>query len=128
MGCHAAVTALSPPSQHVRVVQHVVGQAVLCLVERGGAHRKAGLSAQVIRKSAMDAPRVDRGNLGICLLVTAFVPYGHTDVACGWIRHGFSPAFIAPTRSIRKGASRFCVCAGWLTMFLDLRSHNMIHR
>jgi hypothetical protein len=71
---------VAPPRQHIGLGQHGFGQAMLGLVERGGAHVAEAVLAQAVGNGAVQAVGVDSGHLGVGLFVAAFVPYSNARV------------------------------------------------
>lgn len=73
------VMRMTPPEQHVGVVQHLVGQAVLRLVQRGGADGHVLVLAQKFRNGGVDAVGINGLDFRHFLFVAEFVPYGNAD-------------------------------------------------
>src|SRR5262245_54892395 len=83
---------MAPPDQHVGIRQHVVGQAVVGLVDRRGEYFDPRLLAEALCDRAMDAVGVDfAGWVSSLLLVAVLVPDSYTD------SHEFAP-FSTTTR------------------------------
>jgi len=74
------VGQVPPPDQHVGLLQHGFGQAMLRLVERSSA-RVYSLLAQEGGNRAVNAGGIDGGNLLIPLFVAVFVPHRDADCA-----------------------------------------------
>ena len=71
---------VAPPDHDVGGVEDVIGEAVLRLVERGGADLEiARALAQVRGDRLVHALRVDLGDDRVVLLVPEFVPDGDAD-------------------------------------------------
>ena len=70
---YLAVRHMSPPEQHVRFVQHLVGQSGFRHIQGRGGGIKAGLG-QEFRDAGVDAVRVDRTDILIYLFVSVLVP------------------------------------------------------
>ena len=68
------VSQMSPPDQHVGNVEQFVGEAMLRLVERGGAGLHVRQRFQKPRDGLVDTVRIVRLDLGIGKLVSKLVP------------------------------------------------------
>ena len=73
------VRHVSPPEQDVGVVQDLVRQAVLGLVQRGGAHGHVLVLGKEVGDGAVDAVGVDGRNLGHLLFVAELVPNSNAN-------------------------------------------------
>ena len=65
---------MAPPEQHVGAVQHLLGQALLGIIQRRQAHAEAGVLAQGVADHLVQAFGVNRAHLFIVALVPEFVP------------------------------------------------------
>ena len=74
---------VSPPDQHVRVVQHFLGQAVLRLVQGGGAYFVIHVPAQHLGDGPVDALGINLGDALFQYLMAVFVPDGNPYLAHG---------------------------------------------
>ena len=70
---HAVVRHVSPPDQHIGVFQHFFRQAVLGLLQGSCLYLHACFF-QKLRNAAVDALRVDRGDLFKLNFMQIFVP------------------------------------------------------
>ena len=85
-----AVRGVAPPDQDVQVVEHLLGQAVLGFVERGGVITRAGHRGS--RRSRGDggvhAVGIDGGDVRLDLLVPVLPPDENADLVgrtCGHV-------------------------------------------
>ena len=67
---HLSMGHVPPPDEDVRADQHLLGEAVLGLIEGGAPRLDVGLAVEERHDGAMDSLRVDPGHLLIALLMT----------------------------------------------------------
>jgi len=86
---HLGVGGVPPPGEHVGGREDLLGEAVLRVVEGGGAHDAA--VAQVLTNALGDrrvhALRVDLRDVLLDLLVAVLPPHGHADGGGGRVGH-----------------------------------------
>ena len=70
---------VAPPDEDIGVVDHVLGQAVLRLVEGCGAHLESARLLEALGDRAVDADRVDLADVLVLLLVPELVPDGDAN-------------------------------------------------
>jgi len=68
------VSEMAPPREHIRLIKDGVGEPVLRLVERGGAHDKIRVLPESRGESLMHPVRIDRGDARVFLFVAKFTP------------------------------------------------------
>ena len=73
------VRAVSPPDQHVGILQHTVRQAAFRLVEGGGPGFHPVQPVQKFRDGSMNAFRINSLHLRHFPVVYIFVPYSYAD-------------------------------------------------
>ena len=71
---------MTPPEQHVRIVQHLLGQSVLRLVQGGEAHLKGRVLSQSFPDALMEPLGIDGLDRLHLLFMTEFVPDSHTNL------------------------------------------------
>ena len=87
---HLAVCNVTPPQQHVCVIEHLIRQTVIRVVQRCGADIQLVVDIQLAQKlcnQSMQAFGINFGDSGLALLVAIFVPDRHID----FLVHDFSP-------------------------------------
>ena len=84
---------MAPPDEDVGIGKDGVGEAVLGLVEPGGAHGEVGVGAKEAGDGFVHALRIEGGDLRVLLFVAEFAPDGDADglvhntftILRGWI-------------------------------------------
>ena len=101
-----AVRGVAPPNQDVQVVEHLLGQAVLGFVERGGGH--PGLVTEVLGDPRGDgvvhAVGIDGGDVRLDLLVPVLPPDENADLVGRTCGHVVPSTWVAGRRSPTKMA------------------------
>jgi hypothetical protein len=67
---------MAPPREHVGGFEHGVGEAVVRLVERGGANFEPGIRVECVGDAGVHAFRIHLGDGRIFLFVDVFTPDG----------------------------------------------------
>ena len=80
---HIAMGHMAPPNHHIGVGQHVVGQTVLRLIQRGGANLQVCIRTQTLSDRLVHPVWVYIGHFFVRLFVSVFVPNGHAN----WVSH-----------------------------------------
>ena len=74
-----AVRHVSPPEQHVGIVEDLLRETVFGLIERGGSDFDIRFLAEEIGDRLMNAFRIDFLNFGVLLFMTELVPDRDSD-------------------------------------------------
>ena len=109
-----AVGAVPPPHQHIGVVEQRIGQPLLRIIQGRSANQQV-VAFERLRQLAMDALRIDCGNLGQFLFMTPLVPNCYLDhllsgieflVIVPWKREAPPPRLFLP-RQEKSGFAPF---------------------
>src|SRR6266567_3358494 len=74
-----SVGLVSPPGEHIGIVQHLFGETMLRLIKSGSAYGIASF-AQKVGQHGMNAFGIMSGYLLIATLVTILVPDGNAKI------------------------------------------------
>lgn len=70
---------MPPPNQHVRLIEHFIGQSMLRFIQHGRLHRKIAVFLKMIRNGHVIPFRIDRSYLFVLALMAKFIPYRYVN-------------------------------------------------